>query len=83
VGNKEASLIFAVGTDIQYGKGGDAAIFLVGGGCRAVIVEHKADGAFAKKLAELSVSTNPVLRVKGITIANGRRLEYGVYGSSR
>lgn len=83
VGNREASLIFAVGTDIQFGNGKDAVAFLAAGRCRAVIIEHKTERAFTDQLAEMAISTKPVLRVKGLNIANGRSLDFGVYGRSQ
>jgi 4-amino-4-deoxy-L-arabinose transferase-like glycosyltransferase len=83
VGNNEASLIFAVGTDIAFGSGEDAADFLAGDGCRAAIVEEASEPAFAAGLAELGLVPAPTRRVAGINIANGRRLDFGVYGPPR
>jgi 4-amino-4-deoxy-L-arabinose transferase-like glycosyltransferase len=83
VGSREASLIFAVGTDIRFGRAEDAATFLAAGGCRAVIIERKSEGKFTKQLADMAVLTSQPLRVKGINIANGRQLDFGVYGSPR
>jgi 4-amino-4-deoxy-L-arabinose transferase-like glycosyltransferase len=83
VGNREASLIFAVGTDIRFGRAEDAATFLAAGGCRAVIIERRSEGKFTKQLADMAVSENQLRRVKGINIANGRQLDFGVYGNPR
>lgn len=83
VGNREASLIFAVGTNIQFGDSQKAADFLAAGNCRAVIIETGAEQEFTGRLAELAISAAPVRRVKGINMANGRRLDFGVYGPSR
>lgn len=83
VGNNEASLMFAIGTDIRFGSGGEAAAFLAGGDCRAAIVGSQAEPEFTEKLAELSITPGSVRRVSGLNIANGRHLDFGVYGSSR
>ena len=80
VGNGEASLIFAVGTDIAFGSADDAAAFLAAGGCRAAIVERAAEPAFAAKLAELGIKPGLRDRVRGLNIGNGRYLDFGVYG---
>lgn len=79
VGDNEASLIFAVGTDITFGRGADAADFLAADGCRAAIVERNAEPAFTARLAELGFMPPLPQRVAGINIANGRRLDFGVY----
>ena len=83
VGHGEASLIFAVGTDIRFGGTEEAAAFLAGGACRAAIVEQEAEEAFSPELAKAAVASGPVRRVEGLSIANGRRLDFGVYGSPR
>ena len=83
VGNNEASLIFAIGTDIRFGNGGDAATFLAGGGCRAAIVELRAEAEFVDALAALGPSPEVTSRVKGLSIANGKRLDFGIYGNPR
>lgn len=83
VGNNEASLIFAVGTDIVFGDGADAADFLSEGGCRAAIVEKAAEPAFTARLSELGLAPAGPQRVGGMNVANGRRLDFGVYGLSR
>ena len=83
VGHGEASLIFAVGTDIRFGGTEEAAAFLAGGACRAAIVEQEAEEAFSAELAKAAVTSGPVRRVEGLSIANGRRLDFGVYGSPR
>jgi hypothetical protein len=82
-GDGEASLIFAVGTDIRFGDGTDAGEFLAGGGCRAAIVEKAHEARFLAALKATSVSPGPVQRVTGLNIANGRRLDFGVYGAPR
>jgi 4-amino-4-deoxy-L-arabinose transferase-like glycosyltransferase len=81
VGNDEASLIFAVGTEIRFGSGKEAGAFLAEGGCRAAIVEKAREGDFLAELAARNVRPGPVQRVAGINIANGRRLDFGVYGA--
>lgn len=83
VGNSEASLIFAIGTDIQFGNGIEAAEFLATGDCRAVIIEQKGEGAFTDRLTEMAIPVEPAKRVAGINIANGRQLDFGVYGRSQ
>jgi len=83
VGNNEASLIFAIGTDIAFGRGEDAADFLAGDGCRAAIVARGSEPAFRARLAALGIALAPPERVAGVSVANGRRLEFGVYGLPR
>lgn len=83
VGDYEASLMFAIGTDIRFGRGEDAAEFLVGGDCRVAIVVSQAESVFLEKLAELSMAPGPTRRVSGLNIANGRQLDFGVYGTPR
>ena len=83
VGDNEASLMFAVGTDIRFGSGEEAAEFLAGGDCRVAIVTSHAEPVFAEKLAELSITPGSTRRVSGLNIANGRHLDFGVYGSPR
>lgn len=83
VGNNEASLMFAVGTDIIFGNGADAAAFLAGGNCRAAIVEKAFEPAFDAELNNLGVSPAPPVRVMGLNVANGRHLDFGVYGAVR
>jgi 4-amino-4-deoxy-L-arabinose transferase-like glycosyltransferase len=80
-GNNEASLIFAVGTDIRFGDGKEAGAFLGGGGCRAAIVAKAREGDFLAELAARKLTPGPVERVAGINIANGRSLDFGVYGA--
>jgi len=82
-GNGEASLIFSVGTDIRFGDGAEAADFLAGDGCRAAIVESREEEAFTAQLAASRIEPKAVRRIEGINIANGRRLDFGVYGVSR
>lgn len=83
VGNREASLIFSVGTDIPFGTGAEASAFLQGDGCRVAIVERQAEPEFVAGLAARGLRAEPARRVKGINIANGRRLDFGVYGAPR
>jgi hypothetical protein len=83
VGDSEASLIFAVGTDIRFGRAGAAATFLAEGGCRAAIVEKASEADFLAELAAKNARPGPVERVTGINIANGRHLDFGVYGAAR
>jgi 4-amino-4-deoxy-L-arabinose transferase-like glycosyltransferase len=83
VGNGEASLVFAVGTDIVFGRAAAAADFLAEGGCRAAIVDSRNEPAFAARLAELGVATPPPRRVTGMFIATARRADFGVYGAAR
>jgi 4-amino-4-deoxy-L-arabinose transferase-like glycosyltransferase len=83
VGNGEASLVFAVGTDIVFGRAAAAADFLAEGGCRAAIVDSRNEPAFAARLAELGVATPPPRRVTGMFVATGRRADFGVYGAAR
>jgi 4-amino-4-deoxy-L-arabinose transferase-like glycosyltransferase len=80
-GDGEASLIFAVGTDIRFGGGREAGAFLAEGGCRAAIVEKAKEGDFLADLADRNVTPGPVQGVAGINIANGRHLDFGVYGA--
>jgi 4-amino-4-deoxy-L-arabinose transferase-like glycosyltransferase len=83
VGHDEASLIFAVGTDIRFGDAAEAAAFLADSDCRAAIVEPEAEEAFTAALAEKAVAAGAVRRVEGLSIANGKRLDFGIYGSPR
>jgi 4-amino-4-deoxy-L-arabinose transferase-like glycosyltransferase len=83
VGDGEASLIFAVGTTIRFGDGTEAGGFLAEGGCRAAIVEKRGEPAFLAEMAAKSAVPGPVRRVAGINIANGRNLDFGVYGPPR
>jgi hypothetical protein len=62
VGHREASLIFAVGTDIRFGD---------------------TEETFSTALAKAAATSGPVRRVEGLSVANGRRLDFGVYGSPR
>lgn len=83
VGDSEASLIFAVGTDIKFGSSSAAAVFLEGEGCRAAIVESAAEEEFAAELVARGVAPGSVRRIEGINVANGRRLDFGVYGNTQ
>ena len=83
VGNNEASLIFAVGTDIRFGDSEDAANFLAGGDCRAAIVVSGAEPSLAEHLSEGAIVPGSVRRVGGYNIANGRQMDFGVYGAPR
>lgn len=83
VGHNEASLMFAVGTDIAFGSSEDAAEFIAEGGCRAAIVEAVAEQEFTARLAELGLTPAGPQRVSGMNIANGRQLDFGVYGVSQ
>lgn len=83
VGNREASLMFAIGTDIEFGNGEEAANFLAGGDCRAAIVEAASEQDFVDQLQSVDVVPGPAVRVLGINIGNGDRLDFGVYGRPR
>ncbi len=80
VGNDEASLIFAVGTGIVFGNDADTAAFLAKGGCRAAIVESAAEGSFQAEFGKLGFQPGRSVRITGLNIANGRSLDFGVYG---
>jgi hypothetical protein len=82
-GDGEASLIFAVGTDIRFGGGREAGAFLAEDGCRAAIVEKAKEADFLAELSARSVVPGAVQRVTGINVANGRSLDFGVYGPVR
>jgi 4-amino-4-deoxy-L-arabinose transferase-like glycosyltransferase len=80
VGYEEASLVFAVGTDIRFGDAGEAAAFLDGGPCRAAIVERAARPAFLAAL-HTAIPDGSVANVSGISIGNMRPVAFDVYGT--
>ena len=83
VGNREASLVFAIGTDIRWGDPGSAASSLGEGPCRAAIIERDAVAEFVSALAARGIGPGPVTRVAGLNIGNTHFVEFDIYGRSR
>lgn len=72
-GMSEASLLFALGSDLRFGDGVEAADFLQEQGCRVLVLEARQKRSFEARLAELGAGIPPVLdRVEGMNLGSGK-----------
>ncbi|ESR25627.1 ArnT family glycosyltransferase [Lutibaculum baratangense] len=77
-GFTEASLVFAVGTDIRFGSGEQAADFLSEGGCRVVVVTDRQSAAFVSRAQSLGFRPVIAETLSGINIGNSRWLTFQI-----
>ena len=78
VGFNEPSLVFLTGTDLLLTSGEEAARFVQGGACRVAFVDARAESAFKSALTAPNDFVAP-LRVTGLNLNGGRKLDMGVY----
>jgi 4-amino-4-deoxy-L-arabinose transferase-like glycosyltransferase len=82
-GYAEASIVFAVGTDIRFGDGAGAADFLSQPGCRSVIVTAAELDAFAARLAEDGGSVGATETIRGTNLRTAKPTTFTVMGAPR
>lgn len=76
---REASLIFAVGTDIQLGDISDMPAFLSEPGCRVALVEAGERDRFQVMMTEANLDATPRAVVSGFNLGNARWVEITVF----
>jgi 4-amino-4-deoxy-L-arabinose transferase-like glycosyltransferase len=80
LGYREPSLVFLIGTRLDFLESGkEAARFLNGGTCRMVLVERRFEPDFQKEVAALGLRPALATRVTGFNINGGRMLDVGAY----
>lgn len=78
-GFHEASLIFAVGTDIRVGNVSDLPAFLSEPGCRVALVEAGELGRFQTVMREAGLDATPRAVVAGFNLGNARWVEITLF----
>ncbi len=77
-GYNEASLIFAIGTDIRFGDGKAAADFLAADGCHVAIVTERQFEPFVARAKALGYNPQIHETLSGINIGNSRWLTFQI-----
>ena len=75
---REPSLVFLTETNLKFGDGGEAAAFLSDSACRIAFVEMRDEPDFLRSLPA-NLPRDPIQRVRGVNLGNGKRLDIGVY----
>ncbi|MDQ0506132.1 ArnT family glycosyltransferase [Xanthobacter agilis] len=78
---QEPSLVFLVGTRINYIAPTEAADLLKKGGCALAFIDRKMQPLFEKRAAELNLKYSAIATVDGFTYNGGRPVSITVYRS--
>lgn len=78
---QEPSLVFLVGTDINYGSPAEAAALLKKGGCALAFIGDKMASAFETQASALDLKYNAVATIAGFTYNGGRPTTITVFRS--
>ncbi len=75
---REPSLVFMTDTQIRFGSGAEAAAYINEASCRIAFVDARDEEEFLATL-NAEQSHQPIQRVRGVNLGNGKRLDIGVY----
>ena len=78
---QEPSLVFLVGTKINYGLPNEAAALLKKGGCALAFIDERFTPAFEKHAAALALKYHAVATISGFTYNGGRPTSITVFRS--
>lgn len=75
---REPSLVFLTDKNLKFGEGSEAAAFLSEASCRIAFVDIRDEPDFLRALP-VNLPHDPIQRVRGVNLGNGKRLDIGVY----
>ena len=75
---REPSLVFLTDKNLKFGEGSEAAAFLSEASCRIAFVDIRDEPDFLRALPA-NLPHDPIQRVRGVNLGNGKRLDIGVY----
>lgn len=75
----EPSLVFLLGTDVNFGSGSAAADFLRHGECRFAIIEKSQERAFLNRADAIGLRYAPGPRFDGFNVSSGRPVSLAIF----